>query len=162
MGIIKLASLPLDNGEIFVAVDKHFYIPDPTAFPVCVYTASAYVVEPPQVRKVRSDGWETPTEAIDALLADLQMKVELLGLDPTHFALDGGQITRPLRRTFVERFAYEARLKNLAPGTMDESNDVVSRTLDQFASLPAHQGYSAQDLLQLGNRLVLGSGGAGN
>lgn len=174
--MLKLFPLLLEEGDIYISIDKHNHIPSMASPLVHVYTASAYKIEPPHVAKVKSDGWPTVAEAIKALFDDVAVKIKLRDECPIHFALDNSQIARPLRHTLNEYETHTASWANpqlltspqgiseTATGyqgkSMSESNDMFpALSMHQpapIASLPAHQFHSAQYRLQGGNDSALG------
>ena len=115
--MLKLFELPKDEGDIFISIDKHRHAPNMASPLDHVYTAAAFMIESPGVDKVRSHGWPTPAEAINALFNDLAVKVTLKHECPIHFALQRGQIQRPLGNTLEEYESHTDLWENLPPLT---------------------------------------------
>ena len=117
--MLRLFTVP-QEGETFVAVRKYAHQPDITSAAINVYIASAYTIESPEVKMVRSDGWSTPAEAIDALLLDVEHKILLMTLPGKHDALDSNQIAKALPSIYKDIRTHREYVENSEPAAFPQ------------------------------------------
>ncbi|KAL8789538.1 MAG: hypothetical protein Q9195_006765 [Heterodermia aff. obscurata] len=143
--MLKLFPLPLEKGEVYISINKHFnphfnaFLPGSSLF---VYTARAYTIEDNEIAIVRSDAWATFGEAIQQLLADVKLKTMIKEKDPEDSALHESQIWMPLQRSYKEYCKHEEKFlwPEMAAEMLAESQGAAVNVADYQVPAPLPQG----------------------
>lgn len=94
------------KGDIHIAIAKHEAPSDPDSSVRHVYKAIAVYTEENTARIVRQDGWATGWQALEALAKDINHKIHILAVDPSHFMTKARSFLEfPISHTLE---AYEA------------------------------------------------------